>query len=126
MLGVNMNVLDLFAGAGGFSLGFQLAGYSVVGGVEIDKWAAETFQHNHPSVKMLVGDITSFSDEDVLDAFLDRKPDIVLGGPPCQGFSVCTKNAGDPTDPRNSLFTEMIRFGYLFSPSTLCQLKLYK
>ena len=52
--GDNMNVLDLFAGAGGFSLGFQLAGYNVVGGVEIDKWASETFRYNHPLAKMLV------------------------------------------------------------------------
>ncbi|MCL2842787.1 MAG: DNA cytosine methyltransferase [Oscillospiraceae bacterium] len=114
-----MNVLDLFAGAGGFSLGFQLAGFNLIGAIELDKWAAETFQHNHPSSKVLIGDIASFSDEEVLSAFQDNKPDIILGGPPCQGFSICTKNAGDPTDPRNSLFIEMIRFGKLFSPSLI-------
>jgi DNA (cytosine-5)-methyltransferase 1 len=42
-----------------------------------------------------------------------------LGGPPCQGFSICTKNAGDPSEPRNSLITQMIRFGKLFSPSMI-------
>lgn len=112
-----MKVLDLFAGAGGFSLGFQLAGYEIVGAIELDEWAAKTFQFNHPNAKVLIGDITSFSDEFVLAAF--EKPDIILGGPPCQGFSICNKNAGDPADPRNSLFTEMIRFGRLFSPQCI-------
>lgn len=112
-----MKVLDLFAGAGGFSLGFQLAGYEVIGAIELDEWAAETFKFNHPNANVLIGDITSFSDEVILNAF--EQPDVILGGPPCQGFSICTKNAGDPTDPRNSLFTEMIRFGKLFSPKCI-------
>ena len=115
----NMNVLDLFAGAGGFSLGFQLADYNVVGAVEVDKWAAETFQHNHPAAKVLVGDITSYSDDDIFGTFCKNKPDIILGGPPCQGFSICVNNSGDPPDPRNSLFTQMVRFGRLFSPSMI-------
>ena len=114
-----MKVLDIFAGAGGFSLGFQMAGYELVGAMEVDKWAADTYKHNHPTSKVLVGDITSFSDSEIVDAFSCHAPDIVLGGPPCQGFSVCTKNAGDPTDPRNSLFTQMIRFGKLFSPKLI-------
>lgn len=112
-----MKVLDLFAGAGGFSLGFQLAGYEIIGAIELDEWAAETFKFNHPNAKVLIGDITSFSDEFILNSF--ERPDVILGGPPCQGFSICTKNAGDPTDPRNSLFTEMIRFGKLFSPKCI-------
>lgn len=112
-----MKVLDLFAGAGGFSLGFQLAGYEIIGAIELDEWAAETFKFNHPNANVLIGDITSFSDEFILNAF--ERPDAILGGPPCQGFSICTKNAGDPTDPRNSLFTEMIRFGKLFSPKCI-------
>jgi DNA (cytosine-5)-methyltransferase 1 len=110
-----MNVLDLFAGAGGFSLGFQLSGYNIVGATELDEWAAETFSYNHPNAKVLVGDITSFSDDFLIDTYRDCCPDIILGGPPCQGFSICTKNAGDPTDPRNSMFIQMIRCGQLFS-----------
>ena len=112
-----VKVLDLFAGAGGFSLGFQLAGYEIIGAIELDEWAAETFKFNHPNAKVLIGDITSFSDEFILNSF--ERPDVILGGPPCQGFSICTKNAGDPADPRNSLFTEMIRFGKLFSPKCI-------
>ena len=112
-----MKVLDLFAGAGGFSLGFHLAGYEIVGAVEIDEWASETFKYNHPNAKVLTGDITTLSDQDIKDTF--EKPDIILGGPPCQGFSICNKNAGDPSDPRNSLFIEMVRFGKIFSPSCI-------
>jgi DNA (cytosine-5)-methyltransferase 1 len=114
-----MKVLDLFAGSGGFSLGFQLAGYDVIGAIELDEWAADTFAYNHPEAKVLVGDITSFSDDYVTCAFSECCPDIILGGPPCQGFSICTKNAGDPSDPRNSMFTQMIRFGQLFSPEVI-------
>jgi DNA (cytosine-5)-methyltransferase 1 len=109
-------VLDTFAGAGGFSLGFQLAGCEVIGGVEIDKWASETFAHNHPGAKMINSDITTLSDKDIVSEFKESKPDIVLGGPPCQGYSICTKNSGDPKDPRNSLFEEFIRVGRLLSP----------
>lgn len=112
-----MKILDLFAGAGGFSLGFQMAGFDIIGAVEVDEWASDTFKSNHPEAKVLVGDITTFSNEFIESCF--EKPDIILGGPPCQGFSICNKNAGDPLDPRNSLFTEMIRFGKIFSPECI-------
>lgn len=109
-----MKVLDLFAGAGGFSLGFMQAGFELIGAVEIDQWASETFQYNHPNVNVLNGDITSYSDDFLENHF--EKPDVILGGPPCQGFSICNKNSGDPLDPRNSLFKEMIRVATIFSP----------
>lgn len=114
-----LKVLDTFAGAGGFSLGFELSGkYEIIGGIEYDKWAAETFQFNHKKSTVLVGDIQSFSDEFLLNAFKE-KPDIILGGPPCQGYSICNKNAGDPKDPRNSLFNEFIRLGRIFQPQVM-------
>ena len=110
-----LKVLDVFSGAGGFSLGFSLAGCKIIGAIERDKWAADTFSYNHPNATMLLGDIQSFSDEYLESAFPD-KPDIIIGGPPCQGFSVCTKNAGDPKDPRNTLFVEFIRMAKIFGP----------
>src|SRR3989338_5930623 len=109
-----LKVVDLFAGAGGFSLGFELAGFDVSGALEIDKWAGETFQLNHPNAKVLIKDITQLSDSELENTF--ESPDIVLGGPPCQGFSVCVKNAGDPKNPRNSLFMEFIRAVRVLSP----------
>lgn len=111
-------VFDVFSGAGGFSCGFNLAGYDIVGAIEHDKWAADTFSYNHPGSKMMLGDIESFS-EDFLKESLVVSPDIIIGGPPCQGFSVCTKNAGDPKDPRNSLFIEFIRMAKIFTPKVM-------
>lgn len=111
-----LNVLDTFAGAGGFSLGFELAGCQVVGGIEIDSWASETFAHNHQDALVLKRDIQSISDDELGDLFADQHPDILLGGPPCQGFSLCRKNAGDPTDPKNSLFIEFLRAARVLQP----------
>lgn len=114
-----MKVLDTFAGAGGFSLGFDLTGhYEIIGAIEMDKWASETFQFNHPTATTLVGDITQFDDDYLLQTFKE-KPDIILGGPPCQGFSIANKKAGDESDPRNSLFKEFIRLGKVFNPKVM-------
>ena len=106
-------VFDVFSGAGGFSLGFEMAGCEVVAAIEHDKWAADTFSFNHPKAKMMLGDIESF-DEKYLRENVTPVPDIIIGGPPCQGFSICVKDAGDPKDPRNSLFIEFIRMAKIF------------
>lgn len=113
------SVLDTFAGAGGFSLGFELAGATVVGAIETDSWACETFKFNHPLANVIHSDITALSDKDIVDLFGHLNVDIVLGGPPCQGFSICNKNSGDPKDPRNSLFEEFIRVGRLLKPKIM-------
>lgn len=111
-------VLDVFSGAGGFSLGFEMAGCEIIGAIEHDKWAADTFQYNHPKSKMFLGEIESFDDVYLTQQIME-KPDIIIGGPPCQGFSVCVKNAGDPKDPRNSLFVEFLRMAKIFNPRVL-------
>lgn len=112
-------VLDTFAGAGGFSLGFQLAGAELVGAIETDSWASETFKFNHPEAEVIKADITELSDEEILKNFQHLQPTVLLGGPPCQGFSICNKNNGDPRDPRNSLFEEFIRVGRLLNPEIM-------
>lgn len=111
-------VFDVFSGAGGFSLGFEMAGCEVVAAIEHDKWAADTFSYNHPNAKMMLGDIEKFDNQYIKDT-VKVKPDIIIGGPPCQGFSVCIKNAGDPKDPRNSLFVEYIRMAKIFEPQVM-------
>ena len=93
------SVLDTFAGAGGFSLGFQLAGAKVIGAIETDSWACETFQFNHPGATVMHGDIMAMSDEQIIDTFGELSPDIILGGPPCQGFSICNKHTSESKDP---------------------------
>ena len=116
---MTIKVLDTFAGAGGFSLGFKMAGCNIVGAIEQDKWAAETFKFNHPSAKVLEKDINTLTNLDLKTEFYNLQPDIILGGSPCQGFSVCNKNNGDLKDPRNSLFMDFIRTGKALSPSLM-------
>ncbi|MEZ0286723.1 MAG: DNA cytosine methyltransferase [Candidatus Paceibacterota bacterium] len=112
------NVFDSFAGAGGFSLGFAQAGFNIVGANEIDNWACQTFQHNHPTSTVIEGDITEIPDSKLLNA-IPQQIDILLGGPPCQGFSIANSKGGDPKDPRNSLFKEFLRLGKVFKPSVI-------
>jgi DNA (cytosine-5)-methyltransferase 1 len=111
-----LNVLDTFAGAGGFSLGFELAGCTVVGGIEIDSWASQTFAHNHKDALVVTRDIQLIGDDELRNLFARHRPNVLLGGPPCQGFSICRKNAGDPTDPKNSLFVEFLRVARVLHP----------
>lgn len=77
---MKFRVLDTFAGAGGFSLGFEMAGATVVGAIEKDKWACETFQYNHPNVKVIHKDITNLTDLEIIELFANEKPNVVLGG----------------------------------------------
>lgn len=103
------------------SLGFAQAGFTIAGANEIDEWACQTFKLNHPEATVIHGDIREFSDEEVLQ-FIPQKIDILLGGPPCQGFSIAnTKKGtpGDPKDPRNSLFMEFLRLGKVFNPQIM-------
>lgn len=110
-------VLDLFAGAGGFSLGFEAAGAHVAAAVEIDEWASQTLAHNHPDTTVICRDIALLSDEEIAAA--GSGCEIVIGGPPCQGYSVANRNAGDPKDPRNSLFREFIRAVRIVRPKAV-------
>lgn len=111
-----MKVLDTFSGAGGFSLGFEMAGCDVIGGIEVDSWAGETFSSNHKDAIVITRDIRQVSDDELSEIFALRRPDVLLGGPPCQGFSICRKDAGDPTYPRNSLFNEFLRVARVLQP----------
>jgi DNA (cytosine-5)-methyltransferase 1 len=97
-------VLDFFCGIGGLSLGLKKAGLVVLGGV--DNWsdAARTYEHNHKPEKCLVADIASISVADITSYFgIDVKDiEIMVGGPPCQGFSTVGKRQS--ADPRNTLW----------------------
>ncbi len=87
-------VLDLFSGAGGLSRGFYDAGYDVVLGVDFDEAALKTFKANHGKAEAMKLDLFDHSNIDVIINFLkekDIKLDVLVGGPPCQGFSVRAK-----------------------------------
>lgn len=79
-------IIDLFAGVGGLSLGFEQAGFEVVFANEYDSSIAESYVHNHPNTEMLVADITTIDFDKIFKRF-SGKIDVVVGGPPCQGFS---------------------------------------
>ena len=101
-----LKVVDLFAGAGGFGLGFSLAGYEVIYSLEIDAWAAETLRANNPNMKIIQDDIRHYRSLDAIRNVCSVSPHVVIGGPPCQGFSIAGPAQKDPKDPRNSLFKD--------------------
>lgn len=112
-----LSTFDVFAGAGGFSLGFSFAGYRSKAAIEYDAWACDTLRENHTDMKIVQGDIRSITDSELAD--LGSDTDILLGGPPCQGFSVANNSAGDPKDPRNSLFMEFLRTAAVCQPRAI-------
>lgn len=96
-----MRYVSLFSGGGGLDLGFERVGAEPVVCVDNDPVACETLRHNRPSWNVRCEDIRDF------DATPFRGADVVVGGPPCQGFSTAGK--GDPGDPRNFLWKEYMR-----------------
>ncbi|MRH41579.1 DNA (cytosine-5-)-methyltransferase [Aquibacillus halophilus] len=113
---MNYNVLDLFCGAGGLSLGFKMAGFNIVGGVDFDQAAIDTHALNFEDGFHFCGDISTLENEYILGKF-EGKVDVVIGGPPCQGFSTANMWQKDhKEDDRNKLFYEFIRFVKLLKP----------
>lgn len=101
--------IDLFAGAGGMSLGFEQAGFDVVAAVEIDPIHCATHKFNFPRTAILPRSVVGLKAADIrLAAGLGSRPvDCVFGGPPCQGFSLIGHRALE--DPRNNLVLEFVR-----------------
>ena len=95
--------IDLFAGAGGMSLGFDNAEFENVLAVEYDKCFAETYSFNFPKHNLKVADIKTISNDEIKKLIGNRKIDVIIGGPPCQGFSAANRNKVN-NDPRNKLF----------------------
>lgn len=106
-MGDNILFCDMFAGAGGLSYGLELAGFMGVAALELNKYAAETFARNHSkTIKTIVGDINDKNVQDDLIETITSKigteqPWVLVGGPPCQGFS--TAGYRDENDVRNKL-----------------------
>jgi DNA (cytosine-5)-methyltransferase 1 len=101
--------IDLFAGAGGMSLGFEQAGFDVKAAVEIDPIHCAIHEFNFPECAILPKSIQALTGDDIRDAagIGDSVVDVVFGGPPCQGFSMMGKRSLD--DPRNRLVLDFVR-----------------
>lgn len=99
-----MKAIDLFAGCGGFSVGFAKADFDICIAVEFDKQIAKSYMKNHTQTKMIIADI---KDIDNAKTFSKYCADVIIGGPPCQGFSMAGARIRKNTffdDPRNQLF----------------------
>lgn len=111
------NYIDLFAGVGGLSLGFNMAGFDNLYSIEYDEVFAKNYTLNFPKHKMFCKDITKISNSEIKKITGNHKVDVIIGGPPCQGFSLAG-NIGRNflEDPRNFLFKEFVRFVSVIKP----------
>ncbi|MDX4011972.1 DNA (cytosine-5-)-methyltransferase [Aliarcobacter skirrowii] len=112
-----MNYIDLFSGAGGFSLGFDRAGFKNVFSLDIESEFCETYKTNFPNHKLITKDICDLTEKEIKDTIGNQSVDVIIGGPPCQGFSIAG-NIGRKfvDDPRNSLFKEFARIVNIVKP----------
>lgn len=117
MVNNTLTMLDLFAGAGGFSEGLSEAGFHSLFASEIVPVYANTYKLNHPGAKVFTADIRSLNADKVLSELgLERgQLDLLAGGPPCQGFSI-NAPVRSVLDQRNHLFKEYLRFVDTFAP----------
>lgn len=115
--------VDLFSGCGGLTQGLKKAGFSVLAAIELDRTARETYQLNHPDVRLYEADIRAIPASSVLTAMgLKRgELDLLAGCPPCQGFSrLRTKNRRSAVkDDRNDLVDDFLRFVRVMRPKTV-------
>lgn len=105
-----LTYIDLFSGAGGLSLGFEQAGFRQLLSVEMESDYCQTYRTNFPHHQLLQKDLTALTEQDLLNYLNGQSVDLVIGGPPCQGFSMAGKIGRTfADDPRNHLFKEFVR-----------------
>lgn len=127
------SVLDLFCGAGGLSLGFALAGFHIAGGIDADPWAMETHAYNFGGYDQPIQLSPDCTPDDALHLVGIEKVDVLIGGPPCQGFArvglgkirslvrehLTEEELAAWDDPRNELYRAYLRFVRLLRPGWL-------
>lgn len=106
--------IDLFSGCGGMSLGFEMSGFK--GLLAIDNWkdALVTYEYNRKNARTLCADLSCLSPGDVKSDYNIKNVDVIIGGPPCQGFSVAGKRIIE--DERNKLYKSFVNFVEYFHP----------
>ena len=114
------NVVDLFSGAGGLSRGFMDAGFNVVLGVDFEDAALKTFRENHGNAEIMKLNLFDHSNLSYITDYLDQhsiKIDVLVGGPPCQGFSLAGPR--NEHDERNTLYEAMVKFARITKPKVV-------
>jgi DNA (cytosine-5)-methyltransferase 1 len=102
----NYSVVSLFSGAGGLDLGFEAAGFRLLEAIDINAWCVQTLKKNRPNWKVILGDVRNYDPQE--------KPDVLLAGVPCQGFSLGGRR--QENDLRNLLYKEVIRVAKICQP----------
>lgn len=114
------NVIDLFCGCGGLSEGFKLAGFNIVGGIDFNQKAIDTYKKNFENSIAICADLMTFNENDIHKTFPDlSQVDVIIGGPPCQGFSSANRYQSEQDDPRNKLFFEFVKFVDIAKPKVV-------
>src|SRR5205814_474773 len=115
--------IDLFCGCGGFSLGMERAGFRNLAAMDFNKEAIAVFKKNFPNVpSVLEQDITKFPPAELAKLIGEDQLDVIVGGPPCQGYSTVRQcdgaNSGPRIveDPRRHLYREFLKYVDYFQP----------
>lgn len=111
-------VAELFCGCGGTSLGFEMAGFEAVLGCDIHTPSIQTFQANHPNCSTITGDIKRVDPTVVKELLNGRQLDVLIGGIPCQGFSLNNRKRHE-NDDRNFMYKEFARFVEVLQPKVV-------
>lgn len=116
--------IDLFSGCGGFSLGLERAGFRALAAIDVNSHAVETYRKNFPNVAHVLNqDLTTFDPTELDILIKGERVDLIVGGPPCQGFSNVRKVDGANhgkrliEDSRRFLYQDFLRFVAYFRPS---------
>lgn len=119
-INTKLSAVDLFCGCGGLTTGLKMAGFKVLGAVEVDQLAVDNYKANHRRVKMWKKDISKIDVAEFADSLglLPGQLDLLAGCPPCQGFSTMRtlNGANKVEDPRNDLLFDFQRFAEMLSP----------
>ncbi|MDR0515593.1 MAG: DNA cytosine methyltransferase [Fibromonadaceae bacterium] len=110
--------VELFCGCGGASLGFEMAGFEAAVGCDIHYPSIDTFKFNHPNASTILGDIRKVTPKMVSQLLNNRQIDVLIGGVPCQGFSLNNRKRHE-NDERNLLYKEFLRFVKVLSPKVV-------
>ena len=109
-----LNVVSLFTGAGGLDIGFKEVGFNCVFASDIMPQAQATFNFNYSQTPFILKDIRTFTSDEILSLIGNKNIDVIIGGPPCQGFSnMGNKNSADP---RNYLFESYVKIVETIQP----------